>query len=115
MPKYLKAKINKRLVDSLKPEVDRIIVRDTELPGFNLLILPSGLRSYRLQYRNAHSVQRSFTIGHHGDLTPDEARRRAQATEREQQLVVIRVRNAVQAERSVEREEESGGVDQPHY
>jgi integrase len=75
----LKAKITKRFVDGLKPDPDggRVIVRDTETPGFNLLVLPSGVMSYRLQYRTAQGVQREPTIGKHGDWTPDQARKRA--------------------------------------
>lgn len=75
----LKAKITKRFVDTLKPDPDgrRIVVRDTETPGFNMLVLPSGVMSYRLQYRTARGVQREPTIGKHGDWTPDQARKRA--------------------------------------
>jgi integrase len=46
---------------------------DGELPGFGVRILPSGRRSYLVQYR-AGRRSRRITLGPHGVLTADQAR-----------------------------------------
>ena len=46
----------------------------TEIKGFGLLVMPSGIKSYFYQYRNAEGRQRRATIGKHGEWTPTEAR-----------------------------------------
>ena len=56
---------------------ERFIVWDGQIPGFGLLVLPTGIKSYLLKYRTASGTQRRATIGQHGDWTPDQARRRA--------------------------------------
>lgn len=68
-------KITKRAVDSAAPKSDkRYTVWDSQIPGFGLLVLPSGRKSYIFQYRNIHGQSRRATIGRHGFYTPDEAR-----------------------------------------
>ena len=70
-------KIIKRIVDAAKPEARRYYVWDTEIKGFGLLVLPSGVKSYFFRYRTPEGVERRATIGKHGTLTPEEARRKA--------------------------------------
>lgn len=80
-----KAKITKRLVDSIEaPESGEVRVWDTDLKGFHLRVRakPKGkgeaARVYALRYRIG-SVQRTYTIGRHGSpWTPDMARARAE-------------------------------------
>jgi integrase len=57
-----------------------VFVFDTELAGFVLKVTPAGGRTYQLRYRmggRATPLQ-TFTIGKHGPLTPDQARRIAE-------------------------------------
>jgi integrase len=56
-------------------------VWDDALPGFGLKVTPSGRKVYVMQYRVAGLGRRAFarrvTLGEHGTLTPDEARKLA--------------------------------------
>jgi integrase len=69
--------LTKRTVDNVKPGNKDVWLWDAELPGFGLRVKPSGNKSYLIQYRNVHGATRRFTIGKHGVMTPDEARREA--------------------------------------
>src|SRR5262245_3619183 len=71
------ARISKRIVDAAKPAAKRLFVWDDTLPGFALLVLPSGARSYVFNYRNSGGRSRRATIGKVGALTPDQARKLA--------------------------------------
>ncbi len=71
------AKLTKRRVDSTHPGPKDIWVWDDELRGFGMRVKPSGVKSYCIQYRNAFGATRRFTIGQHGKLTADQARRDA--------------------------------------
>ncbi len=76
-------KISKRTVDAASPDpARRYFLWDTELKGFGLLVLPTGIKSYVLQYRTQDGTSRRATIGKHGKLTPNEARTKADAMRR---------------------------------
>lgn len=70
-------KITKRFVDAAEPRAARWIAWDDDLPGFGLLVLPSGVKSYVLRYRTTEGRDRRPTIGRHGVLTPEQARTKA--------------------------------------
>lgn len=70
-------KITKRLVEGITPAKSDVFAWDDELRGFGLRLKPSGLRSYIVQYRNAHGRSKRLTIGEHGRLTAEEARKQA--------------------------------------
>lgn len=69
------AKLTKRAIDAIAvPETRHLIHWDTELKGFGLRVMPSGLRTFVLQYRNADGVQRRMNVGRYGVLTVEQAR-----------------------------------------
>jgi integrase len=76
-------RLTKRLVDQLAPKGEgprtEAFVWDEALPGFGVRVLPSGRKTYLIQYRDAHSRTRRYALGAHGVLTPDQARTLAQA------------------------------------
>ncbi|PIU25963.1 MAG: integrase [Candidatus Aquicultor secundus] len=69
----MRAVINKRLIESLKPGVKVYEVRDTKLTGFLLRVQSSGRMTYICQYARGKRI----TIGKTDVLTPTQARDRA--------------------------------------
>lgn len=69
-------KLTKRTVDAAEIGASDYLIWDEDLPGFGLRVLPSGKRSYVVQYRQAGRSRR-YTIGLHGVWTPETARREA--------------------------------------
>ena len=80
----IKAKITKRLVDSLKPKPgEDLFVWDTELRRYGLRMKPSGAASYLILYRAATETSECTAFARVGTVTPDEAQEKgAQATRR---------------------------------
>ena len=71
-------KLTKRFVDELRPDPDGDVwAWDSELRGFGLRVLPSGVKSYAVQYRDESGRTRRLALGRHGVLTPDQARKLA--------------------------------------
>ena len=72
-------KITKRNVDSQAPSNKAIYLWDSELSGFGLKTLPSGRKTYLVQYRmgGRKGRTRRMTIGVHGTITTEQARREA--------------------------------------
>jgi integrase len=72
-------KLTKRAVDALqKPPKGQTFLWDGELRGFGVRIIPSGLKTFILQYRNAEGRSRRIVIGRYGVLTLEKAREQAQ-------------------------------------
>lgn len=75
--------INKTTVDRAQAGERDWFIWDQGLPGFGLKVTPAGGKVYVYQYRvappgeAAKTTPRRYTIGKHGPLTPDEARKRA--------------------------------------
>jgi integrase len=76
-----KTRITKRAVDDLrsraKSEGRTLYLRDDELTGFGAISTKAGAASYFVEYRlgGRGTAQKRMTIGKHGALTPDEARK----------------------------------------
>lgn len=72
-------KITKRVVDAAGPDQSgkRLILWDSEIKGFGLLVLPTGVKSYFYRYRTPEGVSKRATIGKHGTFTAEEVREAA--------------------------------------
>lgn len=69
----MRAKITKKLIESLKPKEKQYEVRDTSLKGLMVRVMPTGIMSYAVEYGRG----RKFTIGPTSLFTPIQARERA--------------------------------------
>ena len=78
-----RAAITKRTVDAARPGGRDHFIWDDEVSGFGLKVTPAGGKVYVFQYRLARPGEaertpaRRYTVGRHGHLTPDQARKRA--------------------------------------
>lgn len=70
------SKLTKRSVENLSVRGTDYIAFDSEVNGFGVRILPSGRRSYLVQYRSGGRTRR-IAIGQHGAVTVEDARKRA--------------------------------------
>ena len=77
MVAYDMSKLTKTLLEAALPRSVQYTLWCSELPGFGAYILPSGQRTYFVDYRNAEGTRRRLTIGRHGKLTADQARKLA--------------------------------------
>lgn len=69
-------KLSKQRVEALEPREKDYVVFDSDVTGFAVRVLPSGKKTYMIQYR-AHGRQRKVAIGKHGTITVDQARTKA--------------------------------------
>ncbi len=69
-------KLTKRSVEAAVPKGRDYFLWDDDLSGFGLRVFASGKRSYLVQYKAAGRTRR-VTIGPHGPITAQQARRRA--------------------------------------
>jgi len=71
-------KLTKRHIDGLKASAKPYRHYDTELKGFGILVLPSGVKSYIIEYRpdggGRNVAKKRMTLGRVGELTPEQAR-----------------------------------------
>jgi len=71
------AKLIKSVIEKIQPEARDVFLWDDTLTGFGLRVLPSGKRSFVLQYRNKEGRSRRITLGRFDVLTVQQARERA--------------------------------------
>ncbi|WP_443026572.1 Arm DNA-binding domain-containing protein [Sphingomonas sp. IC-56] len=60
------------MVESAEVRAQEYMIWDGDIAGFGVRLLPSGRRSYLVQYR-VGTRSRRLTLGAHGVLTPDQA------------------------------------------
>lgn len=61
-------------MDKSEPRDRQYTVWCGELKGFGVFVLPSGTRTYFVDYRNANNVRRRMKLGRHGAITAEQAR-----------------------------------------
>jgi integrase len=77
-------RITKRAVDATEPGAKHFVVWDDDVKGFGLSVQPTGHKSYIFKYRTREEgEQRRMTLGNHGDITADEARKLAAEARRD--------------------------------
>lgn len=74
------AKLTKTVVDAAVPRDKQFTIWCSDLRGFGLFVHPSGSRTYFVDYRNAFGARKRMTIGRHGTITAEQARKLAIAT-----------------------------------
>ena len=66
-------KLTKRHIDGLRPAATAYRHYDTELKGFGVQVLPSGMKSYIIEYRpdggGRNVAKKRMTLGRVGELT----------------------------------------------
>ena len=78
MPRRAELTISKRTVDGLAVEGRDAVFWDRELAGFGVRVYPSGRKIYVVQSRGPGGSKR-ITLGRHGELTVEQARKQAVA------------------------------------
>lgn len=72
------AKLTVRMIDAAPiPSAGQAFIWDQELRGFGVRLLPSGVKTFVLQYRNSEGRGRRMTIARVGTLSLDQAREQA--------------------------------------
>ena len=69
-------KLTKRTVDAIEPQPTEFFIWDESIPGFGLRVMPSGRKSFVVQYRAGRRPRR-MSLGPSTVLTCDQARTRA--------------------------------------
>lgn len=74
-----KGRINKSKVDAIQAGTREVMLWDDRIPGFGLKTTPAGTKTYLFQYRLGGRAGRTrrYTIGKHGSIAADAARREA--------------------------------------
>ena len=70
--------LTKSYVDNLTASDKDVIVWDDKLSGFGIKVTPKGRKVYLLYYRTQDGRQRKPTIGVHGQITCEQARKIAE-------------------------------------
>ena len=76
MPRRSELRITKRTVDALTVEAEDAVFWDRDLAGFGVRVHATGRKVYVVQSRGPTGPKR-VTLGRHGDMSTDEARKRA--------------------------------------
>lgn len=71
-------------MDATHPAAKEVMLWDDKVSGFGLKVTPTGSKTYLFQYRlgGRAGKTRRVTIGKHGNLTPDAARKEAERLSR---------------------------------
>jgi integrase len=68
-------KLTKKAVDAFAaPAETQIVYWDSEIRGFGVRVLKSGLKTFVVQYRNSEGIKRRINLGRFGIMTVERAR-----------------------------------------
>ncbi len=67
-------RLSKRTIDALETSEKDYFVWDASLPGFGVRVLPSGRKSFLIQYRDKSGRTRRQGLGRYGTVTAEEAK-----------------------------------------
>ncbi len=70
-------RLTKRFVDSVQAKQREQVFWDKDVKRFGLRVLPTGVKTYIIQYRNEQGRTRKLALGRVGELTVEEARTKA--------------------------------------
>ncbi|WP_456772873.1 tyrosine-type recombinase/integrase [Bradyrhizobium sp. USDA 4369] len=73
-------KLTKTVVDAAIPRSKQFTIWCSELKGFGVFVHPSGSRTFFVDYRNRNGGRKRLTIGRHGTISAEQARKLAIAT-----------------------------------
>ena len=73
-------RLTKRIVEAAEPKEAAYFVWCSDLPGFGVRIFPTGKRIYYADYRPKVGARKRMSLGAHGKLTTEEARKLALQT-----------------------------------
>ena len=76
MPRRSEFRIGKRAVEALRVAEGDATFWDRDLPGFGVRVYATGRKVYVVQTRGPEGPRR-VTLGRHGEMSPEEARKRA--------------------------------------
>jgi integrase len=76
MPRQSDIRLTKRVVEAAAPKDRDYFIWDKEVKGFGVRILPSGTKTYQVQYQMGGRLRR-MSIGRHGTITAEIARAKA--------------------------------------
>lgn len=75
-------KITRRAIEALEPAEKPFVIYDSEIKGFGVRVMPSGIATYIVEYRPGEGgrgvAKKRMALGRTNELTPDEARKLAQ-------------------------------------
>lgn len=75
----MRSLVTKTAVDALQTNGKQHFLWDSQVPGFGVRVSPAGVKSYVYQFRigGRKGSTRRTTLGRHGEITPDQARKLA--------------------------------------
>jgi hypothetical protein len=75
------ARLTKRAIDALQPRAKPYVAFDGHVKGFGCRVMPSGVKSYILEYRPGAGgrgiAKKRLIFGKHGTMTAEQARKAA--------------------------------------
>ena len=77
MPRLERKALSNRVVDGLRAGDRDVVYWDRDLRGFGVRVYPNGVKTYLVQGRGPNGSRR-ITVGRHGTISADEARRRGE-------------------------------------